>query len=176
MSGGGEPVPYKHLASMAVVVAACACASPAFAASSNSAAGDYPNRPVRFIVAQAPGGNADFVSRAITAELARRLGQQFVVDNRPGASGIVAGEIAVRAPADGYTLLLVGSTFAVNPSLYKKIPYDPLRDLAPITLATSAPNILVVNPALAVHSVKDLIQLARAKPGQLNYGSSAMGG
>lgn len=166
---------HKHPATMFAIVVYWS-ATLAAAAQTQPTKSDYPNRPVRFIVAQAPGGNADFVSRVITGELARRLGQQFVVDNRPGGSGIIAGEIAVRAPADGYTLLLVGSTFAVNPSLYKKIPYDPLKDLAPITLATSAPNILVVNPGLPVHSVKDLIQLARAKPGQLNYGSSAMGG
>jgi tripartite-type tricarboxylate transporter receptor subunit TctC len=131
---------------------------------------------VRFIVAQWAGGNADFVSRLIAAELGKRLGQQFVVDNRPGGNGIIAAELTVRAAPDGYTMLLVGSSFSLNPSMYKKLPYDPLNDLAPITRAGSAPNILVVNPALPIHSVNDLIQLARAKPGQLNYGSSSTGG
>ncbi|HEV7801489.1 MAG TPA: tripartite tricarboxylate transporter substrate binding protein [Burkholderiales bacterium] len=136
---------------------------------------DYPKRPVRLIVAQSPGGNADFVARLLAGELGKRLGQQFVVDNRPGGSGIIAADVTVHAPADGYTLLLVGSSFGTNPSL-RKLPYDPLKDLAPITLASNAPNILVVNPSLPVFAVKDLVALARAKPGQLNYGSSATGG
>jgi tripartite-type tricarboxylate transporter receptor subunit TctC len=153
-----------------------AAASLPLSAHAATPAPDYPVRPVRFIVAQTPGGSADFVARLITAELGKRLGQQFVVENRGGASGIIATEIAVKATPDGYTLLLVASPFAVNPSLYSKLPYDPLADLAPITLPATAPNILVVNLALPVRSVKDLIELARAKPGQLNFGSSGQGG
>jgi tripartite-type tricarboxylate transporter receptor subunit TctC len=158
----------------ALTVALSAFASGAHAAS--AAVGDYPNRPVRLIVAQSAGGNADFVARLIAGELGKRLGQQFVVDNRGGGGGILAAELAVRAPADGYTLLLVGSSFGTNPSLYSKLPYDPLRDLAPITLASNAPNILVVNNALPVKSVRDLVALAKSKPGELNYGSSGTGG
>ena len=138
--------------------------------------GDYPKRPVRFIVAQTPGGSADFVGRIIAESLGKRLGQQFVVDNRPGASGIIATEITVKAPPDGYTLLLVTTSFGVNPGLYKKLSYDPLTDLAPITHIAYAPQILVVNPSLKVQSVGDLIALARAKPGVLNYGVSSIGG
>jgi tripartite-type tricarboxylate transporter receptor subunit TctC len=152
---------------------ACALASGAIQAQDKP---DYPKRPVRLIVAQLAGGNADFVARLLANELGKRLGQQFVVDNRPGGGGIVAADTTVRAPPDGHTLLLVGSSFSTNPSIRKDMPYDPLRDLAPITLSSNAPNILVVNPALPVRSVNDLIQLARAKPGQLNYGSSATGG
>jgi tripartite-type tricarboxylate transporter receptor subunit TctC len=137
---------------------------------------DYPNRPVRFIVAQTPGGNADFVGRLIAESLGRRLGQQFVVDNRPGASGIIATEIAVKAPPDGYTIVLVTTSFGVNPGLYKKLPYDPLGDLAPITRIAYAPQILVVSPSLRVQSVKDVVALARTKPGELNYGVSSIGG
>lgn len=137
---------------------------------------DYPKRPVRFIVAQSPGGNADFVGRLVAGKLGERLGYQFVVDNRGGGSGILATDLTVRAPPDGYTLLLVGSSFGTNPSLYKKLPYDPLTDLAPITLVSNAPNILVVNNALPIRSVKDLVALAKAKPGELNYGSSGTGG
>ena len=156
---------------------ACALALPAMvsaACAQNSA--DYPKRPVRFIVAQTPGGSADFVGRIIAESLGKRLGQQFVVDNRPGASGIIATEITVRAPADGYTLLLVTTSFGVNPGLYKKLSYDPLSDLAPITHIAYAPQILVVTPGLKIQSVKDLIALARAKPGELNYGVSSIGG
>jgi tripartite-type tricarboxylate transporter receptor subunit TctC len=137
---------------------------------------DYPTRPVRFIVGQTSGGNADFIARVIAGELSKRFGQQFVVENRGGASGMIAAELAVRAPPDGQTLLLTASSFTVNPSLYSKMPYDPLVDLAPITRPALAPNILVVNPALSVRTVKDLIDLARAKPGQLNFGSSGQGG
>ncbi|MGZ5151720.1 MAG: Bug family tripartite tricarboxylate transporter substrate binding protein, partial [Burkholderiales bacterium] len=138
--------------------------------------GDYPKRPVRFIVAQTAGGNADFVGRIIAESLGKRLGQQFVVVNRPGASGIIATEITARAPPDGYTLLLATTSFGVNPGLYRKLPYDPLNDLAPITHIAYAPQILVVNPSLRVQSVKDLIALARAKPGELNYGVSSIAG
>ena len=137
---------------------------------------DYPKRPVRFIVAQTPGGNADFVGRILAEALAKRLGQQFVVDNRPGASGIIAADITVKAPPDGQTLLLATTSFGVNPGLYKKLPYDSLTDLAPITQIAYAPQILVVSPTLKAQSVKDLIALARAKPGELNYGVSSIGG
>jgi tripartite-type tricarboxylate transporter receptor subunit TctC len=100
--------------------------------------GTYPTRPVRFIVAQSAGGNADFVARMVSAELSKQLGQQFVVDNRGGGGGgVLAAELVVRAAPDGYTMLLVGSSFGVNPSLYKKLPYDSERDLAPITLAST---------------------------------------
>jgi tripartite-type tricarboxylate transporter receptor subunit TctC len=160
-----------HAAMAATAVALMASG----AAQSQTKKIDYPKRPVRLIVAQSPGGNADFVARLLAGELGKRLGQQFVVDNRPGGSGIIAADVTVHAPADGYTLLLVGSSFGTNPSL-RKLPYDPLKDLAPITLASNAPNILVVNPLLPVFAVKDLVALARAKPGQLNYGSSATGG
>jgi tripartite-type tricarboxylate transporter receptor subunit TctC len=144
-------------------------------AAQSPATSDYPNRPVRFIVAQSPGGNADFVARLIAGKLSERFGQQFVVDNRGGGGGVLAVELTVRAPANGYTLLLVSSAFGTNPSL-RKLSYDPLNDLAPITLASNAPNILVVNNALPVKSVKDLIALAKAKPGEINYGSSGTGG
>ena len=137
---------------------------------------DYPKRPVRFIIAQTTGGNADFVGRMMADALGKRLGQQFVVDNRPGASGIIAAETTVKAAPDGYTLLLVTTSFGVNPGLYKKLPYDPLNDLAPITHIAYAPQVLVVNPALKVQSVKDVIALARSKPGELNYGVSSIGG
>lgn len=151
-----------------------------FAAMSTMAAqtaAGYPNRPVRFVVAQAAGGNADFVARMVAGELAKKLGQQFVVDNRSGGGGgVLAAELVAKANPDGYTMLLVGSSFGVNPSLYKKLPYDSERDLAPVTLASTASQILVVNPSLPVQTVPDLIRLAQAKPGELNFGSSGNGG
>lgn len=152
-----------------IAVAGLLAAVPALAA--------YPERPVRFIVAQAAGGNADFVARMVAGELAKQLGQQFVVDNRSGGGGgVLAAEIVAKANPDGYTMLLVGSSFGVNPSIYKKLPYDSERDLAPVTLASTATQILVVNPSLGVTTVADLIKLAQAKPGELNFGSSGNGG
>ncbi len=158
-----------HYARAASFAAACLLAGAA-------AAQSYPTRPVRLIVAQTAGGNADIVARAVAQKLGDVLGQQFVVDNRGGASGIIATDIAAKAAPDGYTLLITSSTFGVNPSLFKKLPYDPFRDIAPITLLAAAPNILVVHPSLPVKTVKELTALARAKPGYLNFGSSGNGG
>jgi len=158
-------------------VAAVAAVSAGVSAAADSRAGAYPTRPVRFIVAQSAGGNADFVARMVAGELTKQLGQQFVVDNRGGGGGgVLAAELVARAAPDGYTMLLVGSSFGVNPSLYKKLPYDSERDLAPITLASTASQILVVNPSLGVNTVPDLIKLAQARPGELNFGSSGNGG
>lgn len=136
------------------------------------ARGSYPERPIRLIIAQAPGGNADIIARALAEGLGERLGQTVVADNRPGASGIIATELAVRAQPDGYTILLVPSSFGVNPAINRKLPYDQLRDLAPITLVAIAPNVLVVGPALPIKSVADLVKAAKANPGKLTYGSS----
>ena len=136
---------------------------------------DYPERPVRFIIPLAAGGSADIVGRLLAQKLGEKFGQQFVVDNRPGAAGIIGAEIVARAPRDGYTLLLAGSSFAIAPSLYRTLPYDPVKDFAAITMPATAPGLLVVHPALPVRTVRDLIGLARAKPGQLNFGSPGNG-
>ena len=141
-----------------------------------AAAETYPSRPVRLLVAQTAGGSADIVARAVAQKIGEALGQQFVVDNRGGASGIIATEITAKSAPDGYTLLITSSTFGVNPGLYKQLPYDPFKDIAPITLLAAAPNILVVHPSLPVRSVQELTALARAKPGYLNFGSSGNGG
>jgi tripartite-type tricarboxylate transporter receptor subunit TctC len=124
------------------------------------------------LIAQSPGGNADIIARALAEGLGERLGQTVVADNRGGASGIIATELTVRATPDGYTILLVPSSFGVNPAANRKLPYDQLRDLAPITLVASAPNVLVVGPALPIKSVADLVKAAKANPGKLTYGSS----
>ena len=161
----------------AAAMAAMSLGLHAAAVSAADTRSPYPTRPVRFIVAQSAGGNADFVARMVAGELTKQLGQQFVVDNRGGGGGgVLAAELVARAAPDGYTMLLVGSSFGVNPSLYKKLPYDSERDLAPITLASTASQILVVNPSLPVQTVQDLIKLAQAKPGELNFGSSGNGG
>lgn len=162
--------------SAAALRCAAALTIAAISAAGNAHAAGYPERPVRLIIAQAPGGNADVIGRALAEGLGLALGQQVVVDNRGGASGIVATELVVRALPDGYTLLLVPSSFGVNPVVYPQLPYDELRDLAPITLVASAPNILVIGPALSIKSVEELVRIAKSKPGQLTYGSSGNAG
>ena len=132
----------------------------------------YPNRTIRFIVPYAPGGGTDIVARVLAQRLSESLGQQVVVENRGGSSGIVGTELAMRAAPDGYTLLM-GTTgpFAVNPGLYPKLPYDPVRDFSPVSLISSAPHLLAVHPSLPVKSVKELIAYARANPGKLTFSS-----
>jgi tripartite-type tricarboxylate transporter receptor subunit TctC len=124
----------------------------------------YPNRPVRIVVPSSPGGGTDILTRLLTPQLTERLHQQVVVDNRPGAGSIIGNELVARAAPDGYTLLMGISTLAILPSMHKKLPYDALRDLAPITQAIAAPNVLVVHPSLPVRSVKELIAFARKRP------------
>ena len=140
------------------------------------AAQDYPLRPVRLIVPFPPGGGNDIVARAVAQELGKSLGQQFVVDNRAGAGGAIGAELAARSPADGYTLFLGGvGSHVVNPSLHAKLPYDPIRDFAPVTLIASAPSVLVVTPSLQAASLSELTALAKAHPGKLNYASNGNG-
>jgi tripartite-type tricarboxylate transporter receptor subunit TctC len=139
-------------------------------------AGAYPTRAVRIIVPFAAGGNVDLVARGLQPILASSLGQQVLVDNRPGSSGLVGAQLVAKAPADGSTLLAVANTFAVAPSLVSAPGYDPIRDFAAISLTCLVPQVLVVNPALPVRSVKELIALARARPGELTYASAGTGG
>jgi tripartite-type tricarboxylate transporter receptor subunit TctC len=136
----------------------------------------WPTKPIRFISPFAPGGGADITARAIAAKLSTTLGQQVLVDNRGGAGGMVGVEIAAKSPPDGYTIVLgTSGNIAINPSLYAKMAYDPIKDLAPISRAANALNVLVVHPSLPVKDVKSFIALAKARPGQLNYGSSGPG-
>jgi tripartite-type tricarboxylate transporter receptor subunit TctC len=136
----------------------------------------WPARPVRVIVPFAPGGSVDILARFLSERLGSALGHTFIVENRPGAGGNIGTEMVVRAPADGYTLLISGSpTHVVNPHLYKNLQYNPIQDLAPIALIATAPNLLVVNPSLQVGSVDDLVKLARSKPGQISYSSAGNG-
>jgi tripartite-type tricarboxylate transporter receptor subunit TctC len=140
-----------------------------------ASAQQYPVKPVRVIVPSSPGGGTDIVTRILTPELSKRMGQQFVVENRAGAGTMIGIEAASRAAPDGYTLLMGLSTLAINSALYKKVPYDPVKDFAPITVAVSSGSIIVVHPSVPVKTLKDLIAFARARPGQMNYASAGIG-
>ena len=135
----------------------------------------YPARPVRLVVPSAPGGGTDITARVMAPKLGEFLGQQVVVENRAGAGTMIGGEVVARAAPDGYTLLMGISTLAINPAMYKKVPYDALKDFAPITQAVSLPNILVTHPSLPVKTVKELIAFAKARPGQLQFASAGVG-
>ncbi|HYC45403.1 MAG TPA: tripartite tricarboxylate transporter substrate binding protein [Burkholderiales bacterium] len=134
----------------------------------------YPTRPVRVIVPQSAAGSTDLAARVVTQRMADSLGQGFVVDNRPGAGSINGTEIVAKAVPDGHTLLCVAASFSINPSLHRKLPFDPIRDFVPITRFAALPHILVVHPSLPVKTVKDLVALAKAKPGELNYATSGI--
>jgi tripartite-type tricarboxylate transporter receptor subunit TctC len=157
------------------VAAACVLASAVVLGTSAAAADAYPTKPVRLITPYAPGGNADIQARYMAERLGDAFGRQFVVDNRPGANGMIGIELATRAPADGYTLVLVANTFTVNAVLFPKAPFDVVKDLQPITLVGETPLLFVANAGLPANSVKDLIALAKTRPGELNYGSSGNG-
>lgn len=151
-------------------------AGEAVAQSATTGAGQpWPAKPVRIISPFAPGGGNDTLSRIIAASLTPRLGQQVVVENRPGANTIVGTEALIKSPPDGYTFILLPNAITINPHLYGKVPFDVTRDLAPVTLIGTSSPILTVHPSLPAHSVKDLIALARAKPNQLTNGSSGNG-
>src|SRR3954470_5017314 len=135
----------------------------------------YPTKPIHLLVGFPPGGNSDFVARALGRGLAESWGQPVIVDNRPGAGGNIAADLVAKAAADGHTLLLAVFAHAVNPSLYRNLPFDPMKDFAPVILCTSAANILVVHPSLPATSVKTLIALAKAKPAAVTSASAGNG-
>lgn len=135
----------------------------------------YPAKAVRLVVPFAPGGSNDIMARLIGGKFTESLGQQFVIDNRGGASGVIGTEIVAKAQPDGYTLLVMSLTLTVNPSLYRKLPYNTEKDLAPVTLVASAPLILVVHPSIPAKSLKELIAHIKANPGKLNFGSGGPG-
>ncbi len=139
-----------------------------------AAAQDYPTKPVRLIIPFPPGGSNDVVGRMIATQLSEKLGKQVVVDNRAGAGGVIGTEIAANAAPDGYTLSIISLAHAVNPWLYK-LNYDPIKSFAPVGILASGPNVLAVNPGLPVNSVKDLVALAKQKPGDLQYASAGIG-
>lgn len=142
----------------------------------NACAQSYPARPIRLIVADAPGGAPDQLARILSQNLSAVFGQQVVVDNRPGAGGVLGAEIAAKARPDGYTLLMTTTAiYAILPNLRKNLPYDPVKDFVPISRIATASNVLVVNSALPAKNVAELVKLAKEKPGTLNYGSAGVG-
>jgi len=136
---------------------------------------NYPNRPIRLVVPFSPGGAADVPGRILTQKMSEAFGQQVVVDNRPGAGSTIGAEQVAKAPPDGYTLLTISNTHFVSAALYKKLAYDSIGDFAPVTQVTSAPNVIVVHPSLPARTVKELIALAKARPGKIDYASSGNG-
>jgi tripartite-type tricarboxylate transporter receptor subunit TctC len=141
----------------------------------NLACAEYPDRPIRLIVSYPPGGGTDVTARQIVPMLSERLGKQVVIDNRSGAGSTLGTNIVAKATPDGYTLLMSDTTFGIVPGLYPKLPYDASRDFAPVTQITSVPVAMVVHPSVAASSVKELVELARAKPGALTFGSGGVG-
>ncbi|HYR00899.1 MAG TPA: tripartite tricarboxylate transporter substrate-binding protein, partial [Casimicrobiaceae bacterium] len=162
-----------RLASLAGIALALSIAPPAV----QGQTAPFPAKPVRLVVPFPPGGPLDVTGRAIAQKLGETWAQSVVVDNRPGAGGNIGADLVAKSPPDGYTVVMGAlSTHAVNPSLYPSMPYDAVRDFAPITLVAVTPNVLVVNPALPVRSVQELVAYAKANPGKLSYGSSGTGG
>jgi tripartite-type tricarboxylate transporter receptor subunit TctC len=152
----------------ALVLAVCAIGL-AF----NAAAQEYPSRPIRVIVPFPPGGSTDILARTVFQQLGKEWRQSIIIDNRPGAGGMIGTEMASRAAPDGYTLLMgSGGPLTISPSLYDKLAYDPLKDFVPVTVIATVPNIIVANPALPVHSVQELIALAKSAPGELTFAST----
>jgi tripartite-type tricarboxylate transporter receptor subunit TctC len=148
---------------------------PCMFAMSEAEAQAYPSKPVRVIVPSGAGGSVDTLGRLLAQKLAASMGQQFVVENRSGSGGVIGSEIAARAAPDGYTLLMAYGSHVVNPTLYPKLPYDTIRDFSPITQVAVQPLLVNVHPALPARSIKELIALAKARPGELNYGSAGAG-
>lgn len=146
-----------------------------FGATVGMAAEPYPTKPIRFIVGPGPNSGTDIVARAIALKLTERIGQSVLVDNRPGAGGTIANASVVRSQPDGYTLLFTSGSLVVHPAIRRNLPYDPVRDLAPITLVGVVPQVLVVHPSLPVRNVRELVALAKAKPGEISVGSGGVG-
>ncbi|HEX2825073.1 MAG TPA: tripartite tricarboxylate transporter substrate binding protein [Burkholderiales bacterium] len=159
---------WSYLSKSAVAVLGCIAALA-------HAADTYPSKPVRFISPFSAGGGTDIVARSLAQRMSEQLGKPFIVDNRGGADGVIGTDLGAKSPADGYTLIVANlGTFCLTPNL-RKVPYDPLKDFAPITQTTASGTVLVVNPSVPVRNVKELVALARSKPGQLNYGASSNG-
>ncbi|HEX3169052.1 MAG TPA: tripartite tricarboxylate transporter substrate-binding protein, partial [Burkholderiales bacterium] len=152
-----------------------ACALVAVALVAPAAAQSYPSKPVRFILPFPPGGPTDILGRIIGQRLAVQLNQPVVPENRPGAGGNVGTEFGAKQPADGYAIVLASPSLSISPGLYKKLGYDPVKDFAPITLVAQIPNVLLVHPSVPAKTLKEFVQLAKAHPGKLNFGSGGLG-
>jgi tripartite-type tricarboxylate transporter receptor subunit TctC len=160
-----------HCRAVLSLAATLAILTPQAAAATDA----YPSKPIRFVVAFPPGGGTDIIARSIAQKLAERLARQVVVDNRPGAGGNIGTDIVAKSAPDGHTLLMGSGPLAINASLFGKMPFDPIKDLAPVTLAASTPNVLVVHPSLRAATLKELIALVKARPGEINFASSGHG-
>lgn len=136
---------------------------------------EYPTKPIRMIVGVAPGGATEMLARAIGTRMGENLRQQVIIDNRPGANHIIGGQLTAKAPPDGYTIQVIPEGFVINPSIYATMPFDPLRDFSSIAIVAQVPNVLVIHPSIPARTLKDFIALARARPGQMNYGTSGVG-
>jgi len=145
-------------------------------AAASASAQQYPSKPIRLVVPLAPGGPSDILARTMATTMSPSLGVQIVVDNRTGAGGTIGTDIVAKAPPDGHTMLLIAlATYTITANMYAKLPYDPRKDLAPISILAGAPYVLIVHPSLPVKTPKELVALARAKPNELNYGSGGLG-
>ena len=147
----------------------------ALAASQLASAQPYPTRPVRMIVPFAPGGNTDIIARIVAPKMSESLGQQVVIDNRAGAGSVIGSELAARAPADGYVLLMVSAAHTINPAMAKKLPYDSVKDFTPISIVADVPTVFVIHPSLPVKTVKEFLALAKKNPGELHYSTAGRG-
>ena len=156
-------VTFRLLAALALLAPLASQAQPA-----------YPNQPIKIIVPFAPGGGSDFIGRFIADKLTKTLGQSVLVDNRPGAGGLLGIEAGVKAPADGYTFILIASSYAVNPSIFK-LKFDPVNDITPVAQISQGPMVLLANPKLGIKTMKELIDRARAKPGEITFASAGLG-
>lgn len=168
----GLSLPNVHAAEQSATSFGKSAGSPAQPVSKGPA---YPTRPIRFVIPFVPGGSADLFARVLAPDLSEALGQQVVIDNRGGAGGTIGAELAARAAPDGYTIVIATANMAVNVSLYTKWPVNPAKDFQAVSLLGSAPNLVAVNPAVPVKSIKELIALAKAKPGQIRYASGGSG-
>ncbi|MGZ5168507.1 MAG: Bug family tripartite tricarboxylate transporter substrate binding protein, partial [Burkholderiales bacterium] len=172
-NGGSDIAPLLHssLCRRACALVAALTLSVAFAASAQ----DYPSRPIRLIVASSPGSGVDIVARLVAQRMSEAIGVQIVADNRAGAGGTIGVQTAANSAPDGYTLLMAAPSLTINATLMRPPPYDPLRDFTPVGQATTSQYVIVVHPSVPVHNVKELIALAKAQPGKLNYGSGGPG-
>lgn len=166
----------RRLVSVSALTLVVSLAVPLTGNAATRAEVPYPTKPLRFVVPYSAGGGGDIMARMIGAKLTEAWGQPVIVDNRPGGGTIIGTDLVAKAPPDGYTILLATNTHAVNASLHRKLPYDSLRDFAPVTLLATAPNILLASPSLQTRSLGQFVALAKSRPGKLNYGSSGKGG
>ena len=157
------------------LLAVTAAAVSNVASMGEASAQKWPEKPVRIVTPFAPGGGTDFFARLLAQRFSETLGQQFIVDNRPGAGSTIGTEYVAKSPGDGYTFLMTSSSFAFNPALYPKLRYDSVKDLAPVTMVVSVPHVIVVHPSLPVDNVRSLVKLAKSRPGELRYSTAGQG-